>query len=197
VTGYVDVAGVNPATPATTRVYLESNGTIVRATNPDANGRFVLYPAPVGTYDVVISALGSVPAVITGVPVSVAASTDINTAATPIQLPASTSHTISVTINGTNPPVDARVMIVKRYTGGPDATIAGATARANSGAQLYTVPTGAAIRAPYVANVQPVFTPDNNPPTGRYTVTATAGGVTKTADVDATMSDPAVSFTIP
>ena len=196
VTGYVDVGGANPATPATTRVYLESNGTIVRGTNPDANGRFVLYPAPVGTYDVVISALGSVPAVITGVPVSVSASTDINTAATPIQLPASASHTISVTVNAT-PAVDARVTIVKRYTGGPDATIAGAPARANSGAQLYTVSTGAAIRAPYVANVQPVFTPDNNPPTGRYTVTATAGGVTKTADVDATTSDPSVSFTIP
>jgi len=95
-------------------------------------------------------------------------------------------------------PIDARVAIVKKYTGGPNVTTAGAPADATTGGLAYTVPTAAPIRAPYVAGGNPlVFSPDNAAPTGRYTVAVTAAGTTKTADVDATTSDPNVSFTFP
>ena len=58
--------------------------------------------------------------------------------------------------------------------------------------------TAAPVRAPYVAGITPlVFSPDNTQPTGRYTVTATALGATKSTDVDATTNDPVVSFTFP
>jgi hypothetical protein len=196
VTGYVDATALDPAT---TRVSLQAaDGTIVRATNPDSSGRFVLYPVPAGTYNLVVSSLGFVPAVVTGVPASDAASTDINTAATPILPPTSPgTHTINGTVSTGTTPVDARITIVKKYAGGPDVTVAGAPADANTGALLYTVATAAPVKAPYVANTQPVFSPDNTAPGGRYTVTATVGGVTKTVDVDATTNDPVADFTFP
>jgi hypothetical protein len=135
---------------------------------------------------------------VTGVPASDTASTDINTAATAIVPPASPgTHTIHGTVITGTTPVDARITIVKKYTGGPDATVAGAPADANSGALLYTVPTAAPVKAPYVAGTPPVFSPDNTLPGGRYTVTATVGGVTKTLDVDASTNDPVADFTFP
>jgi len=193
VTGFV----ATTLDPATTRISVQQAGTIVRATNPDATGHFVLYPVPVGTYDLVIGALGAVPAVVTGVPVTAAASTDVSTSTTAINPPGSPSHTITGTVSTGTTPVDARVAIVKKYTGGPNVTIAGAPADATTGGLAYTVPTAAPVRAPYVAGNPLVFSPDNAAPTGRYTVSVTALGTTKTADVDATTTDPTVSFTFP
>ena len=194
VTGFV----ATTLDPVTTRVSVQQNGTIFKATNPDSTGHFILYPVPVGTYDLVVGALGAVPAVVTGVPVTAAASTDVSTNTTPIDPPASPSHTITGTVTTGTTPIDARVAIVKKYTGGPNVTTAGAPADATTGGLAYTVPTAAPIRAPYVAGGNPlVFSPDNEAPTGRYTVAVTAAGTTKTADVDATTSDPNVSFTFP
>jgi hypothetical protein len=195
ITGYV----ATTLDPATTRVSAQSAGTIVRATNPDATGRFVLYPLPAGTYDVVISGLGRVPAVVTGVPASDNASTDLNTAANAIDPPSSTTHTASGTVNTGTTPVDARVTIVKRYTSGPDVVIAGAPADANTGGLAYTLSTGAAVRAPFVAsNGALTFSADPAAPTGLYSIVVTSGGVAKFANVDVTSGDPApTSFTFP
>jgi hypothetical protein len=185
--------------PSTTRISAQSAGAVVRATSPDSTGRFVLYPLPAGTYDVVISGLGRVPAVITGVPASDTASTDLNTAATAINPPASTTHTAQGTVNTGATPVDARVTIVKKYTGGPNVVIAGAPVDANTGNLAYTLSTGAAVRAPFVANNGALnFSADPAAPTGLYTIVVTSGGVSKSADVDVTTGDPGpASFTFP
>ena len=54
VVGYID-----PALPMSqTRVAVQLNGLQVKATTPDASGKFVLYPVPVGNYDLVITAAG-------------------------------------------------------------------------------------------------------------------------------------------
>jgi hypothetical protein len=183
---------------STTRISLQSSGTIVRSTAPDATGRFVLYPVPAGTYDLVVSALGRVPAVITGVPASDTASTSINTIAAPIDPPPSATQTVTGTVSTTTTPVDARVAIVKPYAGGPNVVIAGAPANGTTGALAYTVSSQAPVRAAFSAGTPPAFSTDNTAPTGRYTVAVTAGGTTKTADVDATGGDPApVTFTFP
>jgi len=193
------VTGFVAPTLASTTISLQQGGAIVRSTTPDAAGHFVLYPAPVGTYDLVVSALGDVPAVVTNVPVSATASTDINTVGTPIDPPSSpVVHTIHGSVSTGTTPVDARVAIVKRYNGGPDVTIAGAPVDGTTGALLYTVPTLAPVRAPYVPGLAPlVFSPDNTPPTGAFTVVVTAKGTTQSQVVDATSTDPAVSFTFP
>jgi hypothetical protein len=200
ITGYVSTSTFDATT---TRISAQSNGAIVRATNPDpTTGRFVLYPLPAGTYDVVVSGLGIVPVVITGVPASDTASTDLNSsAATAIDAAVSATHTATGTINTGTTPVDARVAVIKKYTGGPNVVIAGpdAPTDANTGNFAYTLSTAAAVRAPFVANNGALnFTADPAAPTGRYTIAVTSGATTKTADVDVTGGDPApAAFTFP
>jgi hypothetical protein len=73
IVGFVDPSLANTGTTVSAQLA----GAPVRTTPPDATGRFVLYPGPAGTYDLVITASGRVNAVMTGVPVSDASSTVI------------------------------------------------------------------------------------------------------------------------
>jgi hypothetical protein len=165
VTGFV----ATTLDPVTTRVSVQQNGTIFKATNPDSTGHFILYPVPVGTYDLVVGALGAVPAVVTGVPVTAAASTDVSTNTTPIDPPASPSHTITGTVTTGTTPIDARVAIVKKYTGGPNVTTAGAPADATTGGLAYTVPTARRFAPP----TSPAATRSSSAPTTRRRPDAT------------------------
>ena len=183
---------------STTRISVQSNSALVRSTVPDSSGHFVLYPVPAGTYDVVISALGRVPAVITGVPVSNTASTDLNTSGAPINPPVSTPHTATGTVSTGTTPVDASVRVVKRYAGGPTVVVAAAPVNASTGDLAYTLSTGAAVRATFAGGAPLGFTADTSVPTGVYTIVVNSGGVIKSADVDVTTGDPApVTFTFP
>jgi len=182
--------------PATTRVSLQSNGVVVRSTPPDSTGRFVLYPVPTGTYDLVVSALGRVSAVVTGVPVSAATSTDVNVIAAPIDPPVAITHTAAGGVSTGTTPVDATVTVLKKYTGGPNVVIAGAPVDASTGRLAYTLSDGAPVRAVYGA--APLAFAADNAAAGRYTIVVTSGGVAKTADVDVTGGDPPdVSFSFP
>jgi hypothetical protein len=195
VTGFV----ATTLDPSTTRVSLQANGTTIRSTPPDANGHFVLYPVPAGTYDLVVSALGRVTAVVTGVPVADATSTDLNPSTAPIDPAVSITHTAAGTVSTGTTPVDATIKVIKKYTGGPNVVVAGAPVDASTGGLAYTLSNGAPVRAPFTANnAALVFTTDSTPPTGRFTIAATSGATTKTADIDATNGDPApVAFTFP
>jgi hypothetical protein len=195
VTGFVSTT----LDPSTTRVSVQSNGTIVRSTTPDSTGRFVLYPVPAGTYDLVISALDRVPAVVIGVPASDNTATDVNTSGTAIDPPSGLpTRTINGTVNTGTTPVEARVAIVKKYTGGPDVVVFGAPADATTGALAYTVSSAAPVRATFTAGAPLVFGADNIGTPGRYTVAVTAKGTTQTADIDATAGNPPpVSFNFP
>ena len=196
VTGFVSTA----LDPQTTRISLQSDGavpTVVRSTVQDSSGKFVLFPVPAGTYNLVISDPSRVVAVITNVPAADATSTDINTSAAPITPPlAGVIHTVTGTVNAGTPPIDARVAVIKKYTGGPNVVFAAAPADASTGALVYTVPASAAVRAPFAAGPL-AFTNDTTSPPGRFTVAVTSGTTTKTADVDASGDPPAVSFTFP
>jgi len=197
VTGYVSTT----LDPTTTRISVQTNGTTVptvwRSTVPDATGRFVLYPVPAGSYNLVISSPDRVPAIVTGVPVTATGSTDVSTQAEPINPPtAAVQHGIIGTVSTGTTPVDARVAIVKSYSTGQNVVIAGAPADASTGALAYTVAGGAAVRAPFSA-LPLVFSADSAAPTGLYTVAVTSGGATKTQTADATTSDPQLTFTFP
>ena len=80
VVGYVAPAIANTAT----QVSLQLNGVPVKATVPDASGNFVLYPVPVGSYDLVVTAAGRATSVMTSVPVTTATVTTVNGTATEI-----------------------------------------------------------------------------------------------------------------
>ena len=86
----------------TSTVSLQNAGVPVRSTVPDASGRFVLYPVPAGTYDLVVSADGRVTAVMTGVPISDSSRTFATPTGTAIDPPAGTPRSIGgvVSITG-------------------------------------------------------------------------------------------------
>lgn len=186
---------VSPALAAsTTTVSVQFNGVSVKATPPDSTGKFVLYPVPVGTYDLVVNAQGRVTATITGVPVTATAYTYVNASSAVIDPPVSAMHIASGTVATTGvSPIDATVNVIKKYTGGPNVVVAGAPVDGSSGAFSYSLPGGAPVKTSYVASATSLsFTADIPVPptqTGKYTLSATAGSITKTADVDVTSAD--------
>ena len=99
IVGFVDPSLAD----AGTTVSVQLAGAPVRATPPDATGRFVLYPVPAGSYDLVITAAGRVNAVMTGVPVGAAGSTVIGSDAARIDTPVSSASHVAagtVTVGG-------------------------------------------------------------------------------------------------
>lgn len=75
--------------PAAATVSLQQDSVVVRATVPDAGGRFVLSPVPAGSYDLVIAAAGRATLVVTGVPVLEVGRTFVASAAAPLDPPVS------------------------------------------------------------------------------------------------------------
>ena len=149
------VGFVNPSLLTTgTSVSAQMAGTPVRATPPDATGRFTLYPVPAGTYDLVITAGGRVNAVMTGVPVSDTTSTVIGSSTARIDTPISAaSHVASgiVTVSGSPANTGAAVRATQALSGGPTIEAGYSGADAATGAYSMTLPAGAPARLAYAA----------------------------------------------
>jgi hypothetical protein len=189
VTGYVDPT----LGTATTQVSVQSAGVPVKATAPDATGKFVLYPVPVGTYDLVVTANGRVNAVMTGVPVVSTAFTTVNTAALAISPPVATQRAVT----GTVTPATATVRALQPFTGGPTVEVAWGAVDATTGAFSFSLPIEAPVKTAYVANPATLtFTPDATA-AGKYTLEAASAGVVKTTPINASAVVPPVLFTFP
>ena len=191
---------VSPAlAAATTSVSMQLNGVPVKSsTPPDSVGKFTLYPVSPGSYNLVVNAQGRVTATITGVPVVATAYTYVNTTSATIDPPASTMRTASGTVATGASPIDAVVSVIKKYTGGPNVVVAAAPVDGTTGAFSYSLPAGAPVKTGYVASASVLnFTTDSAVPTGKYTLSATAGATTKTADIDVTNAGSTTSFTFP
>ena len=149
------VGFVAPALATTgTTVSAQIAGQPVRATPPDATGRFVLYPVAVGNYDLVITAAGRVNAVMTGVPVSATASTVIGSDSARLNTPLSANAFAAsgtVTVNASVADTNAAVRALQSLTGGPTIEAGYSAADATTGAYRLTLPAGAPARTPYVA----------------------------------------------
>ena len=191
VVGYVAPAIAN----TTTNVSVQFNGVPVKATAPDATGKFVLYPVPAGAYDLVVTATGRVTAVMTGVPVVSTAFTNVNTAALPIMPPAATVTARAVT--GTVTPATATVRALQALSGGPTVEVAWGSVDAVSGAFAFGLPIEAPVKGAYVANPVALNFAADAAAAGKYSLQAAAGGVTKSLAVDATAVVPPVTFTFP
>ena len=191
VVGYVDPAiALN-----TTLVSLQSGGLPVKATPPDATGRFVLYPVPAGSYALLVSSAGHVDAVMTGVPVLTTAITTVNPASLPIAPPAAASAPRSVT--GTVTPSSATVRALQTLTGGPTVEVAWAPVDATSGGFGFFLPIEAPVRIAYQANpTSLVFTADTAV-AGRYTVEARSAAASLTQAIDTTAAVPPITFLFP
>ena len=191
VVGYVDASIAGSAA----LVSLQSNGVPVKATSPDANGQFVLYPVPAGTYDLVVTSTGHVTAVMTGVPVVLSAYTYVNSSAAAIAPPAAASAPRAVT--GTVTPPTATVRALQTLTGGPTIEAAWAPVDAVTGAFPLSLPIQAPVRTLYAANPAAlVFAPDTGA-AGKYTIEAAAAGALKTLPINVTSPVPPLSFSFP
>jgi hypothetical protein len=151
-------------------VSVQAGGEVVRATPPmvDSGGnlKFELYPVPVGSYNLVVTATGYSSAIDTGVPSSANVSTTVNSVAFPILPPASGTQTVSGTISVGGSPdntVDTGgvVRALQLLTGGPTIEVASDNAGHDDGHYEMALPLGAPVKAPYVAGSVPLlFTPD-------------------------------------
>lgn len=176
-----------------TVVSVQQNGVPIKATAPDATGRFVLYPVPAGTYDLVVSAVGRVTAVMTGVPVATPTLTTINTASVPIAPALATLRAVS----GTVTPATATVRALQAYTGGPTVEVAGAPVDANTGTFMFALPIGAPVKLAYGPNPSALaFTPDATA-AAKYSIEAASSGSTKTQAIDTNLTVPPLTLAFP
>jgi len=192
VTGTVIVGYVAPALAvSTTTVSAQVAGVPAKSTPPDSTGKFMLYPIPVGTYDLVINAAGRATATVTGVPVTETAFTTINLSSAPIDPPASPMHAASGTATASGDPIEATVSATKKYSDGLKVMVAGMPVDGSSGAFGFALPSAAPVRTVYMPSAGSWnLTADTTSPTGKYTLSATAGGATpKTADIDVSTAD--------
>jgi hypothetical protein len=195
------VGYVEPSLAATTTtVSAQVNGAPVRATPPDANGRFVLYPVPAGTYDLVITAPGRVNAVMTGVPVVTNAFTTIGSDTARIATPASAASAVAsgtVTVNGSAANTGAAVRAQQLLTGGPTIEVGYSAADATTGVHAMTMPTGAPARIAYAAGAMSFAFSADAPVAGLYRLEANAPTFTpRTANI-VLASDVTTNFAFP
>ncbi|HKX40357.1 MAG TPA: DUF4382 domain-containing protein [Burkholderiaceae bacterium] len=189
VVGYVDPAlGVS-----STLVSVQANGVPVKATVPDATGKFVLYPVPAGTYDLVVTATGRATAVMTGVPVVTTAFTTVNSTALPIVPPTATMRMVT----GTVTPATATVRATQTLTGGPTIEAAWGAVDATSGAFSFSLPIGAPVKTAYVANPTTLNFTADSAAAGKYTLQAASAGATKIQAIDVNNAVAPVTFTFP
>jgi len=187
--GYVHPAIALP----TTSVSVQAGGVPLKATVPDASGRFVLYPVPLGSHDLVVSAAGRVTAVMTGVPVTGSSITSVNGIAVPITPPAATPRVVT----GSVTPATATVRALQSFSGGPTFEAAWAPVDATSGAFAFALPIQAPVRTTYVANPASLDFVADNTAAGRYTLEASSNASTQTVQIDVSAAVPPITFIFP
>jgi hypothetical protein len=191
VVGYVDAAFALPGT----QVSVQSDGMPVKTTTPDLTGRFVLYPVPVGQYDLVVSAPGRVTAVMTGVPVDTVAYTEVSTGSVRIVPPAAPLG--ERLVEGDVTPPEATVRAWQQLTGGPKVEVRYAAVDGQSGDFAIGLPIDAPHRVAYTAAPTAiVFAPDAGA-AGLYAVEAVYAGTVKMQGIDVRAPVPPLSFSFP
>lgn len=178
---------------ASTVVSVQVGGVPVKATHPDAVGKFVLFPVPVGIYDLVVASAGHVTALMTGVPVTASAFTTVNGAALPIAPPAATLRAVP----GTVTPVTGTVRALQAFNGGPQVEVAWGAVDGSSGAFAFELPIEAPVRTSYAANPAALGFVADPTAAGKYTLEAAAAGATKTQAINASLPVSPVTFVIP
>lgn len=189
VVGYVDPS----IALGSTVVSLQSGGVPVKATTPDVNGKFVLYPVPAGSYTLVVGAAGHVSAVMTGVPVVDTAYTYVNSPALAFAPPIASSRVVS----GSVTPPTATLRALQTLTGGPVIEAAWAPVDASTGAFGFTLPIEAPVTTAYAANPASLTFTADTAAAGKYTLEAVSDGVTKTQAINVGATVPPVVFTFP
>ena len=167
VQGYVDSA----LGAGATRVSLQLNGTIIKATVPDSTGKFLLQPVAPGNYTLVMAAPGRTTAVVTGVPVVAETVTPVASVALPIALAPSASATVSGTA-----PADTLVRAMQPLTAAGTVEIDGAYVNSVTGAYAFSLPVNAPMVGAYAAAPAPLVFAADTQAAARYTLRARLPG---------------------
>ncbi|HYD77707.1 DUF4382 domain-containing protein [Ramlibacter sp.] len=179
------------------RVSAQQDGTVVRSTVPDANGKFVLPFLPAGSYDVVIVSDTHSTAVVSSVPVGTS-TVSLNASDAAIDPPASTLRQVTGTtsVSGSGTPtlvLDASVRATQALTDGPVVEVAATPVDATDATYALSLPAAAPVRAPYATGGL-TFTADNVL-AGLYSVHAAAPGRTViTQEADVSTADQVLDF---
>lgn len=150
IVGHVDAALANGGAT----VSVQAAGVMVRATPTDATGKFVLYPVPAGSYDLVLTAKGRANAVVTGVPVTTTAHTLVGSETVRLVPPvsaASAGVSGTVRLAGSTANTEGSVRALQTLTGGPTVEVGYANADSSSGAYAMRLPLAAPVLTAYAA----------------------------------------------
>lgn len=179
--GYVNTGTIG----ASTQVSAQDNaGVVYKATVPDADGKFVLYPVPPGTYNVVVASAERATAVITGVPVVTTAYTHVGSDSVRLALALSGTANASGAVKLNNNPLDtgAGMRAMQSLHSGPTIEVASMPVNAYTGNYSLSLPTASPQITAYAANpVSISFAPDSADPAltaaGEYTLEASIEGL--------------------
>ena len=180
--GFVNTSLLNSHVVVSAQV----NGEIVRATVPNADGKFFLAHLTPTNHDVVITADAHAAAVISGVPVPDSTPTIISTNTEPISLGGSTTHIIGGTVT-LDPPTDEEAVFVaaiQTLNSGRTVTVKSlpatplATVQTGDFSYALTLPTGAPSLGSYSTGLPlPIELTQQPAAVGvNYTVQASATG---------------------
>jgi hypothetical protein len=184
-----------------TMVSAQSNGVVVKATVPDAmTGEFVLFPVPVGFYDLVIVSSDHATAVMTGVPVTTTEPTYVSSATVRIGLAPSGMQNATGTVSITPDPINtyATVRALQTLYNGPTVEVASMPVDTDSGAYGFALPVASPRLTSYLAvnplivsdpTVSVIFPVDSADASltaaGEYTLEASVAGLTtQTAEIN-------------
>jgi hypothetical protein len=178
-----------------TTVSAQQAGVTVRATAPDANGRFTIPYLPVGTYSVVVASEGRSTAVVTSVPVSTATgTTTVNGTATAIVPPLSAMADVTgaltlATVSGTTTVsaalTDGSARALQALTGGPTVQLGAQSVDAVLGTYRFHLPVAAPVKAPYVSAATALNFAADAPVAGKFSIElASTARVTQTKAAD-------------
>ena len=173
VVGFVDSGLANGAAS----VSVQQNGLPLRATPTDASGKFVLYPVPAGSYELVISANGRVTAVMTGVPVTTTAITTLGSEALRLVPPSSPMAEVAgtLTLNGQAANTAGSVRALQGLSGGPSVEAGFAQTDATTGRYAMQLPTAAPVRLAYQAGATSFVWAPSASDAGKFRLEAKAG----------------------
>jgi hypothetical protein len=171
-------------------ISVQARGQVVRATPPmidnGGNLRFELYPVPVGSYNLVVTARGHSTAIVTGVPAYANVSTTVNSVAFPILPPASNLQTVSGTVTFGASVVDTGgvVRALQLLTSGPTIEVASDNAGHDDGSYEMALPLGAPVKAPYVTGTATLLFAPDVAVMGNYRLAATVARSTEVQFAD-------------
>ncbi len=179
VAGYVD----GSAAAAGASVSLQqADGTSVKATTAASDGSFLLYPVPAGTYNLVVVSNGRATMVMTGVPVTSSAITNVSTQTLPITPPLAVS--VARTVTGTVTPATATVRALQTLTGGAKLEVVWAPVDADVGSWSMSLTRAAPLTLAYTANATTLPFVADAPVAAKYTIEARSGAAVQTQGID-------------